>query len=57
MFYYTIVILFIAFCSLSYELIFAELLSAVNGGTVLNYSLTIGLYIASAGLGSFFLRK
>ncbi len=43
----------VAFCSIVYELIFAQALTAVFGGSVLRYSITIGLFLFSLGIGSF----
>jgi len=42
----------LAFCSIVYELLLAQLLSAFLGNTVLRYSVTIGLYMFSMGLGA-----
>ena len=42
----------LAFCSLVYELLLGQSLSAFLGNTVLRYSVTIGLYMLSMGLGS-----
>ena len=41
-----------AYCSIVYELLLAQCLSVVMGGTILRYSITIGLYLFSLGLGS-----
>ena len=43
----------VAFCSLMYELILAQTLTALFGGLVLRYSVTIGLYLFGLGLGAF----
>ncbi len=43
-----------AFCSIIYELLLAQCLAATLGGTFLRYSITIGLYLFSLGLGSLF---
>jgi|GEM_PF-605024 len=43
----------VAFCSIAYELVYSELLTVFYGGTVLRYSITIGLYLFSMGVGSF----
>jgi spermidine synthase len=45
-----------AFCSLIYELQYSQLLSVLYGNSVLRYSLTIGLYLFSLGIGSFSFR-
>lgn len=42
----------LAFCSLVYELLLGQLLSAYLGNTVLRYSVTIGLYMLAMGIGS-----
>jgi spermidine synthase len=42
----------LAFCSMVYELILAQTLSAFLENTVLRYSVTIGLYMCSMGFGS-----
>ncbi|WP_436926383.1 spermidine synthase [Halosimplex amylolyticum] len=43
----------VAFCSIAYELVYSELLTVFYGGTVLRYSITIGLYLFSMGVGAF----
>ncbi len=43
----------VAFCSIVYELLMAQTLSLLTGNSVLRYSTTIGLYLASLGLGAF----
>jgi len=43
----------VAFCSFAYELVYAELLTVVFGGTVTQYGLTVGLFFSSLGIGSF----
>ncbi len=47
-----IIIFFLAFCSIVYELIFAQALSAFLENTVLRYSVTIGLYMFALGWGA-----
>lgn len=42
----------VAMCSLLYELLLAQTLATTMGNTVLRYNVTIGLYIASMGLGA-----
>ena len=42
----------LAFCSIVYELLLGQALSAFLGNTVLRYSVTIGLYMMSLGIGS-----
>jgi spermidine synthase len=43
----------VALCSFAYELVYAELLTVVFGGTVTQYGLTVGLFFSSLGVGSF----
>ncbi|MCU4799277.1 spermidine synthase [Halobacteria archaeon HArc-gm2] len=45
--------LVVAFCSIVYELIYSEMLRVIFGGTVLRYSITIGLFLFSLGIGAF----
>lgn len=47
----------LAFCSLLYELMLAQALSTTMGNTVLRYNITIGIYIASLGVGALFFTK
>ncbi len=47
----------IAFCSIVYELVFAQALSIVFGSTVMQYSLTIGIYLFFLGVGSFVIGR
>jgi spermidine synthase len=42
----------VAFCSIAYELVYSEFLTVFYGGTVLRYSITIGLYLFSLGVGA-----
>lgn len=42
----------LAFCSLFYELVFAQLLSVCIGGTKIQYLITISLFTSALGLGS-----
>lgn len=44
----------VAFCSLVYELILGQALSAFLGNTILRYSVTIGLYLFAMGFGAMF---
>ena len=44
----------LAFCSIAYELLLGQSLSAFLGNTVLRYSVTIGLYMLSTGIGAMF---
>ena len=41
-----------AFCSMAYELLLAQTLSAVLGNTVLRYTVTIGFYVFALGMGA-----
>lgn len=50
---YTITLI-VSFCSIVYELILAQCLSVLLGNTVVRYSVTIGLYIFSLGMGALF---
>ena len=47
----------VSFCSIIYELVFAQALSIVFGNTVLQYSLAIGIYLFFLGIGSFYVSK
>lgn len=47
----------LAFCGLLYELILAQTLSILLGNSVVQYSLTIGLFMAAMGFGSLFAPK
>lgn len=42
----------VAFCSIIYELLLAQSLTILFGGSVERYSITIGLYLFSLGLGA-----
>lgn len=42
----------VSFCSIVYELMLAQCLSIILGNTVLRYSITIGLYLFSLGMGA-----
>ncbi len=44
-------------CSILYELLLAQTLTTVMGNTVLRYHTTIGLYIASMGLGAILFNR
>src|SRR5690606_31904867 len=48
--------LVLAFCSIVYELLLGQTLSAFLGNTVLRYSVTIGLYMLSMGIGALSLQ-
>lgn len=50
----------VAFCSIIYEIAFAQSLTILYGQTVIRYSLTIGFYLLSLGIGTYiyyFLNK
>lgn len=47
----------VAFCSIVYELLLAQALSAFLENTVLRYSVTIGLYLFSIGIGSWYVGR
>jgi spermidine synthase len=47
-----LVTIILAGCSLLYELLLAQTLSTIMGDTIVRYNITIGLYIASLGIGS-----
>lgn len=44
--------IFVAACSILYELLLAQSLSSTMGNTILRYNLTVGLYMASLGIGA-----
>jgi len=52
-----ILTILMAACSLVYELALAQSLTALFGGTVLRYSVTIGLYLFGLGLGTFYVDQ
>lgn len=43
----------LAFCSIAYELLFANTLAILAGGTIWWHSFTIGIYVAGLGVGTF----
>lgn len=47
----------LAFCSLFYELVYAEILSVCIGGTKIQYITTISLFTCALGLGSITFKK
>lgn len=47
----------LAFCSLFYELAYAEVLSVCLGGTKVQYITTIALFTCALGFGSLFFRR
>lgn len=44
--------IFLAYCSVIYELLLAQTLTTLFSNTVLRYSMTMGLYISAMGLGA-----
>lgn len=49
---YLLLALILALCSMVYELALGQALSALLGNSVLRYSVTVGLYLASLGVGA-----
>ena len=49
--------LIVACCSIVYELLMAQTLSALMGNTIMRYSITIGVYLASLGIGAMLCEK
>ncbi|HEX9118172.1 MAG TPA: polyamine aminopropyltransferase, partial [Anaerolineae bacterium] len=49
-------ILIIAACGLMYELLIGSLSSYLQGDSILQFSLTIGVFLSAMGLGSFLSR-
>jgi len=45
----------VGYCSIIYELILAQCLAIALGNTIVRYSVTIGLYLFSLGMGSLYL--
>ena len=52
-----LVTIIIAMSSILYELAFSQVLSSILGGTLLQYIMTIGFYVAFLGFGSLFYEK
>ncbi len=52
-----LITLIVAYCSIVYELLMAQTLSALMGDTVMRYSITIGVYLASLGAGAMLCEK
>ncbi len=46
----------LAFCGLTYEFVFAQSLSVILGNSVVQYSTTIGLFLAALGFGAMFTK-
>ena len=47
----------LAFCSMVYELLLSQTLAAFLGNTVLRYSVTVGLYMLSMGIGALLVQR
>lgn len=47
-----LITMIVSFCSISYELLLAQALSAFLENTVLRYSVTVGLYLFALGMGA-----
>lgn len=54
---YYIIAFIVASCSILYELLMAQTLTVLAGNAVARYSLTIGLFLVSMGIGAFLCRK
>jgi spermidine synthase len=54
---FIVLTLVISFVCMTYELLLAQTTAALLGNTLLRYSVVIGLYIFSLGLGSFLVRR
>lgn len=52
-----LITLIVAFCSIVYELVMAQTLSVLLGNTVLQYSITIGVYLAALGIGAILCKE
>ncbi len=52
-----LITLLVSFSSIAFELILAQTLSALIGNTLIRYNVTIGVYLASLGIGAFLVRK
>ncbi len=50
-----LVAVIVAFCSIVYELLLAQTLTALLGNSILRYSVTIGLFLFSLGMGALIL--
>ena len=49
--------LLISICSIIYELIISSMSTYLNGDSVKQYSITIGLYMSAMGIGSYLSKK
>jgi len=54
--YHSFLVIIVALCSITYELIFAQALTITFGGTVVRYSITIGLFLLFLGIGALLYR-
>lgn len=54
---FSIFMVTVAFCAIVYELLIADVLSYLLGDSVLYFSITIGLFLSSMGIGSFISYK
>jgi spermidine synthase len=52
-----IITILMAACSITYELVLAQTLTALFGGQILRYSVTIGLYLLGLGLGALYFER
>ena len=52
-----IITFILSFCSITYELLLGQALAAFLGNTIFRYSITIGLYLFSMGIGSLLAEK
>jgi len=52
-----VITILMAACSIIYELVLAQTLTALFGGVVLRYSITIGLYLLGLGLGALYFER
>jgi spermidine synthase len=52
-----LITLIVAFCSIIYELVMAQTLSVLLGNTVLQYSITIGVFLAALGIGAIWCKE
>ena len=49
--------LLISICSIIYELLISSMSTYLNGDSVKQYSITIGLYMSAMGIGSYLSKK
>jgi spermidine synthase len=53
----SVLTIIVSFCSIVYELLYSQALTVLYGETVARYSITIGLYLFSLGIGAFLYNK